>query len=370
MYTKKIVNLTAAKSVSGSNLGLLQKIVVISLGESNISKDTAKTITKADLQTISATGALKSVLESYFSIVDSDITVFEMTAIAIDPETAAKKLERLKGYLADGTLSAYYLCMPKEFYEEPTITDLLTEYNNINKMTYFVFPVAFGTDLNTNSTLDKYKDMKSAILVYEQLESTNQSACGLFLGTYINNFNISLSNTMRSFEYIFINQNIKTITKTTADQLEKRAIVYFGNIIGKPGFLNIKTQDNESVDYYIAYDNMAIRVTDRLTNRLVNANNKFNSAVVYDDNGIKSLKLVIEDELDNCMNLKLISEYGAAYNESEQSIEQFNEIAYIPFQKYIASSPEDYKNNAYNGFTFECRVSRFILTVNINCNIY
>lgn len=370
MFTKKIVNLFAAKSVTGSNLGLLQKIVVVSLGESSLSKDEQKTIKKSELASISANGVLKTILDAYFSITENDITILEMSAVTTTPETIPEKVIRLNKMLSDESITGYLIILPKEFLEEPSITTVLTPFNDVNKHTYFVMPVKYGVDLTSNTNVQRVKGNKSCILVYEQLQSTSYSAMGLFAGTYANTFNISSSNTMRAFEYIFINQQVKNITKTTADLLDKNMIVYFGNIIGKPGYLNVRCQDGEEFSYYIAYDNISIRVTDRVTNALVNANNKFNSAITYDDIGITTLKSVIEDELVNCVNLKLLNEFGASYDEVEQAIIEKNEISAISFQQYISAQPEDYKVGAYNGFSFEARVSKFILTVNINANIY
>lgn len=371
MYTKKIVNLTASKAMISSNLGLLQRVVVVSLGETNIDKDTFKTISKAELSSISATGETKKVLEAFFSVTDKhSVTVLDMAAVSIDPETMAKKIERLKALIADESVSGYLYVLPKEFLAEPTISDFVTEYNDVNKMSYFVMPVAYGTDLTSNADVERVKNMKSVILVYEQLDSSNLNATGIFAGSYVKTFNISLTNKMRAFDYLYINANIKDITKTTAGLLEKNSIVYFGNIIGKPGFLNVKCMDAEDFTYYIAYDNMSIRIVDRITNRLVNANNKFNSGITYDDNGIISLKANIEDELTNCTNLGLLSEFGASYNETDMAIEELNEISYIPVKEYIKTQPDDYKKNAYNGFSFECRISKFVLTVSINANLY
>lgn len=370
MFTKKIVNLIAAKSVTGSNLGLLEKIVVVSLGESSLSKDEKKTIKKSEQPSISATGDLKTILDAYFSMTEDEITILEMSAVATTPETMAEKIVRLKGILDSESLTGYIVILPKEFLAEPTITDILTPYNDVNKHTYFVMPVKYGVDLTSNTNVKRVEGNKSCILVYEQLSSASYSAMGIFAATYSKTFKISLTNKMRAFEYIFINQQVKDITKTTADLLDKNRIVYFGNIIGKPGFLNVKCQDGEEFAYYIAYDNMSIRVTDRVTNALVNANNKFNSSITYDDIGITTLKSVIEDELSNCLDLKLLTEFGASYDEADQAIGNLNEISAIPFQTYIASKPEDYKNSAYNGFSFEARISKFILTVNINANLY
>lgn len=370
MFTKKIVNLVAAKSVTGSNLGLLQKVVLVSLGETSLSKDEQKTVTKADLASLSASGDAKLVLDAYFSMTENEITVLEMAAVSTTPETVSEKIVRLNEMLADESVSGYIVILPKEFFADPTVTTILTPFNDVNKHTYFVMPVKYGVDLTSNTNVQRVKGMKSCILIYEQLASASYSAMGLFAATYVNTFNISSTNTMRAFEYIFINQQVKDITKTTADLLDKNLIVYFGNIIGKPGYLNVKCQDGEEFAYYIAYDNMAIRVTDRLTNALVNANNKFNSAITYDDIGITTLKSVIEDELTNCLNLKLMTQFGASYDESEQAITDLNEISSIAFQAYISANPADYQNNAYNGFSFNARISKFILTVNINTNLY
>lgn len=370
MFTKKIVNLVAAKSVTGSNLGLLQKVVLVSLGETSLSKDEQKTIKKSELASLSASGDAKMVLDAYFSMTENAITVLEMSAVAGTPETMAEKIVRLNKMLEDESLSGYIVILPKEFLAEATITTVLTPYNDVNKHTYFVMPVKYGVDLTSNTNVKRVAGMKSCILIYEQLASASYSAMGLFAATYVNTFNISLTNTMRAFEYIFINQQVKDITKTTADLLDKNLIVYFGNIIGKPGYLNVKCQDGEEFAYYIAYDNMSIRVTDRVTNALVNANNKFNSSITYDDIGIKTLQSVIEDEMTNCVDLKLVTQFGASYDDAEQAITDLNEIASIPFQTYISSQPADYQIGAYNGFSFNARISKFILTVNINANLY
>lgn len=371
MFTKKIVNLVASKSVVGSNLQLLQKVVLVSLGGTNLGKDEQKTVTKSDVAGISASGDAKLVLDAYFSSTEKPITILEMAAVSTTPETVPEKITRLVKMLTEEeTLSGYLIIMPKEFFSEVTITNVLTPFNDVNKHTYFVFPLAYGSNVASDANLQRVKGMKSCIVVYEQLQSASYSALGLFAATYLNAFEISLTNTMRAFEYIFINQQIKDVTKSTSDLLDKNLVTYFANIIGKPGYLNVKCQDGEEFAYYIAYDNMSIRVTDSVTNTLVNANNKFNSAITYDDIGITTLKAVIENELTNCLDLKLITEFGGSYDQGEQKITDINEISSIPFQKYIASNPNDYKIGAYNGFSFECRISKFILTININANLY
>ena len=103
---------------------------------------------------------------------------------------------------------------------------------------------------------------------------------------------------------------------------------------------------------------------------IVNSANKFNSAIEYNNNGILTLKSVIESELLNCKGLKLITEFGQGYDTAEKAITGINSIAYIPFAQYIKANQADYDKNEYNGFSVEMRIMKFILRLNITSNLY
>lgn len=373
MINKKIVNLIASKAVFKSNLGLLTKVMVVSTGGSNIAKDTVKEINKSTYAGISASGETKKILDTFFVAAPNEsISVLELTAVSTGDETIQKKVERFKAMLDNETLDAYMFIMPSNFFPVTEMSNLVKEYNDINKMKYFVLPFTVGTDISTDVNLPKYANTKSTVVIYDMLKDTEKSVLGVFAAVYLNNFKISASNTMRGFDYIFSKGlDIKDLNKKVISQLDQKNLVYLVNIIGQPSFVNVKTQDGEYFTNSIAYDNLSILVVDRLTNTLVTANNTVNGAIEYDDSGIILLKSVIENELINCKNLKLIEKFGASYNSTTNKIEDQDEIAYIPFNDYVstASGMTDLRNGAYNGFSFECSIQKFILTINISTNI-
>lgn len=368
-FNRKIVNLTASKSVFANSSELLRKICIVSLGDTNINKGEFKTVNISTVKDIAATNKTKSMLDSFFKYAAEDyITVLELGAVGTGQDTIAKKVEALKQLLIDENLKCYMYLVDKQFIPEATFQTLVSDYNDVNKMVYFVMGIDYGKDIASDLNIPKYANFKSALFIYEMLDGAN--AMGTFAGVYMNRFKISANNTMKPFAYQFINDNLKSITKTLADTMDQKNIIYFSSIIGKPSFYEVKCRDGEAFSYYIAYDNISIILVDQITSTLVNSANKFNSAIEYNNNGILTLKSVIESALTTCKGLKLLTEFGESYDEAEKAIKGLNSIAYIPFAEYIKSNQSDYDKNEYNGFSVEIRVAKFILRLNITSNLY
>ena len=368
-FNRKIVNLVASKSVYADSSELLRKVCIVSLGDTNITKGQTKTINISTMASINPQNTTKSILDSYFVYAAEEyITVLELGAVSAGTDTITKKVESLKKLLDDETIKNYIYLVDKQFIAEATFQTLVSAYNDINKMVYFVMGIEYGTDIASDLQIPKYANFKSALFIYEMLDGAN--AMGTFAGVYMNRFKISANNTMKPFAYQYINSNLKDITKTLADTMDQKNIIYFSSIIGKPSFYEVKCQDGEAFSYYFAYDNISIRLVDAITSAIVNSANKFNSAIEYNNNGILTLKSVIESELLNCKGLKLITEFGQGYDTAEKAITGINSIAYIPFAQYIKANQADYDKNEYNGFSVEMRIMKFILRLNITSNLY
>lgn len=367
----KIVNLKASKSIFGSNAELLKKITVVSLGESNITKGTCEALNISTAQNKALTGFTKKVVDTFFKYADNEyIQVLELGATGATPDTLPEQITRIGTLLDNNSFSSYMVIVPEGMWKDTSFATLVSKYNDVNKMVYFVGVVPFSYNTSTAAEVKRLANMKSVIMIFDQLkDSTNTSVAGVFAGTYINKFMISLTNTMKSFDYIFINDNIKTIDKTKSDELITNNIVFFADIIGKPGFYNVKCSDGEKFDYYISFDNINIRIVDALQNVLVNSNNELNGALRFDNNSILLLKSVIETELSVGKTLKLITEFGSGYNKASKSITGIGEIAYLPLQEYIESEEAAYNEGEYNSFNMTVRISRWILKVALACNL-
>lgn len=372
-YVEKIVSITASKTSQISSLDLLGKICIVSLGESSISQNTMKEVFISSYEKdLTPTGDLKKVLSSFFSLAkEYSINVLELGSVDSGSNTIDTKIAKLKSLLEQGDIQNYIYLMPKQFLASDSMVSLCSAYNSINESVYFAFPISKDTDIESDSTIPKYNNLKSVLLVYNQLTDTeNNNILGIFGASYIVNFSkINSSNNMRSFDYLYINLNVDFINAVLTNQLKAKNIIYFMPLTGKPSYMNVKTQDGENFVSSIAYDNLKLRLSDRIVNTLVGNANKFNSSIPYSDNGIKILKSVIEEELETNQNLKIIQEFGAVYNDSEKAIENKNEISYIPFQQYIKDNPADYQDNAYNGFLTNIRLAKFILTLDLKINI-
>lgn len=368
-FNRKIVNLTASKSVYADSSEILRKVCIVSLGDTNIAKGQFKTINISTSKDIVPTKKTKEILDAYFKYATEDyITILELGTVSTGADTIANKVTEFKQLLIDENLKCYMYLMDSQFMAEDSFVTLVSDYNDVNKMAYFVMSIDYGTDIGSDVNIPKFSNFKSALLVYEMLDGAN--AMGSLAGIYMNRFKISANNTMKPFAYQFINNNLKSITKTTADLLDEKNIIYFSSIIGKPSFYEVKCQDGTAFSYYIAYDNISIILIDQITSALVNSANKFNSAIEYNNNGILTLKSVIESALSKCQGYKLLTEFGESYDEAEKAIIGLNSIAYIPFVEYLKSNQQDYEKNEYNGFSVEIRVAKFILKLNITSNLY
>lgn len=372
-YVEKIVSITASKTSQISSLDLLGKICLISIGETSIAQNTLKEVFISNYEKdLTPTGEIKKVLSSFFSMAkEYSISVLELGSVDNTENNIDSKITKLKSLLEQGEIQNYIYLMPKQFLSSDSMVSLASGYNSINESVYFVFPISKDTDIESDSTIPKYNNLKSVLLVFNQLTDTeNNNVLGIFGASYLMNFSkINSSNNMRSFDYLYINTNTDLLNAVLTKQLKDKNIIYFMPLTGKPSFMNVKTQDGESFTSSIAYDNMKLRLSDRIVNTLVGNANKFNSCIPYNDNGIKILKSVIEEELESIQNLKIILEFGAVYNDSEKAIENKNEISFTPFSKYIKDNPDDYKNNSYNGFLVNIRLAKFILFLDLKVNI-
>lgn len=370
MFKEKIVNITGSKAVYGSSAELFKKIVVVSLGETNISKGTSKSINSQTYASIAATGTTKKTLDTYFQYApDEYIEVLDLGATGSGEDTLPKQIAKVGTLIENGDINPYYVVVPSTFLSDSAYATLLSAYNDINKMVYFICSVAMTEDLSTATNVKRVQEMKSSILILEQLVDENLTAVGVYIGTYISKFIINAANKLKSFTYVFINQQIKSIDKTKTDLLKKYNIAYFNNLIGKPSFMNVKTSDGEEVDSSIAYDNMSIRISDALTNTLVNANNVKDSSLEFVNNSVLLLKSVIENELLICKDLKLVNEFGSSYDRVIKQINGLDTIAYVDMATYKNQSYDLYLKNEYNGFSTVIRLGSFILVVGLSVDI-
>lgn len=371
MYKEKIVNITASKAIYGTSAELFKKIVVISLGETNVGKGTSKEINVSQLQSITASGTTKKTLDTYFQYApDEVITILELGTTSTGEDTLPKQIAKVGTLIDNGDISGYYFVCPPTFLSDAAFATLVSKYNDVNQMVYFVSPVSMSEDLSTATNVKRLSSMKSCICILEQLLDENQTAVGAFVGTYMSKFIISTSNKLKSFTYVFINQQVKSIDKTKVELLKKYNIVYFGNIIGKPSFINVKCMDGDNVETYIAYDNMSIRLSDAITNVLVNANNLNDSALLFDNNSILMLKSVIENELNSCKDLKLVIEYGSKYSPVTKEILNQNSIGYVDAVTYKTQSYDKYQQSTYDAFSVNIRLAKYILIVGLSINLY
>lgn len=372
-YIEKIVSITASKSSQISSLGLLGKVCIVSLGESSLSQNTMKEVFVGSYsKDLTPTGELKKSLNSFFGLAkEYSINVLELGSVDSGSNTIEAKVTQLKSMLESGDLSNYIYLMPKEFLASAGMVSLASNYNTINDSVYFALPIAKDTDLEGDLNIPKFNNLKSVLLLFNQLTDTeNNNILGTFGASYLVNFSkISSSNTMRSFDYLYINLATDSINAVKAKTLKDKNIVYFMPLTGKPSFMNVKTQDGENFISSIAYDNMKLRLNDRLVNTLVGNANKFNSSIPFDDNGIKLLKSVIESEFESIKNLKIILEFGAGYDDTEKAITNKGEISYVPFAEFIVDNPSDYQNDLYSGFLANVRLAKFILFLDLKINI-
>lgn len=372
-YIEKIVSITASKSSQISSLGLLGKVCIVSLGESSLSQNTMKEVFVGSYsKDLTPTGELKKSLNSFFGLAkEYSINVLELGSVDSGSNTIEAKVTQLKSMLESGDLSNYIYLMPKEFLASAGMVSLASNYNTINDSVYFALPIAKDTDLEGDLNIPKFNNLKSVLLLFNQLTDTeNNNILGTFGASYLVNFSkISSTNTMRSFDYLYINLATDSINAVKAKTLKDKNIVYFMPLTGKPSFMNVKTQDGENFISSIAYDNMKLRLNDRLVNTLVGNANKFNSSIPFDDNGIKLLKSVIESEFESIKNLKIILEFGAGYDDTEKAITNKGEISYVPFAEFIVDNPSDYQNDLYSGFLANVRLAKFILFLDLKINI-
>lgn len=372
-YIEKIVSITASKSSQISSLGLLGKVCIVSLGESSLSQNTMKEVFVSSYsKDLTPTGELKKSLNSFFGLAkEYSINVLELGSVDSGSNTIEAKVTQLKSMLESGDLSNYIYLMPKEFLASAGMVSLASNYNTINDSVYFALPIAKDTDLEGDLNIPKFNNLKSVLLLFNQLTDTeNNNILGTFGASYLVNFSkISSTNTMRSFDYLYINLATDSINAVKAKTLKDKNIVYFMPLTGKPSFMNVKTQDGENFISSIAYDNMKLRLNDRLVNTLVGNANKFNSSIPFDDNGIKLLKSVIESEFESIKNLKIILEFGAGYDDTEKAITNKGEISYVPFAEFIVDNPSDYQNDLYSGFLANVRLAKFILFLDLKINI-
>ena len=89
----------------------------------------------------------------------------------------------------------------------------------------------------------------------------------------------------------------------------------------------------------------------------------------YNKDGIKNISLNLELSLQECVTLGYINQFGESLDIATNTIKNVGKVAFIDFDAYIKSNPDDYAKGIYNGYSAFVQIGRFILQVSFNVNL-
>lgn len=365
-----IVNVTV--QVNPPEADLIRKYMVVSAGDTNIDSGSYEVVDRSsyeDIFTSTTNNPTYNWLVAFFTNApNAEAYVLETGTIVGNDATA--NIAILSAFISAGTEPCYKYSCPQGFYGEGAFTTLLGLYTGVTAQTYFSLEITNGVDPSQDPNFTALAGMKSFFPCYGSGvsgESIDGAITGVMAST-LYDLSASNPNTMLNYSRV-LGVTAPTLSSTLATTLNGLGINYAGIITGITTIFNGRYADLVTWDYWYGWDWFQINTINTLTATIVNGANNPSASVRYDQNGIDTIKSVLNGVAKKGQSYGVVTDFGADYDFINDEITDLGSFYAIPFYTYIASEPTKYAQGKYDGLSGYLLIGRFIRQVVFNVTI-
>lgn len=278
----------------------------------------------------------------------------------------------LKNYIGENEKTrAYKYSVPRQMMANDGFLSLVEMYSKIDSSVYFSGETIRNVDPNTDPVFVKLKSRKGFLGVYNNCTDSNNILDGGISGIMASNsYDISTNNQMSPLCFKYISFDFNKTTNTFNEILTDCPVTWIGYQAGQKVLFGSRYCDGETWDYWYSWDNVRESVKTNVETFIINAINTLGkNPLQYNKDGIKNISLNLELSLQECVTLGYINQFGESLDIVTNTIKNVGKVAFIDFDTYIKSNPDDYAKGIYNGYSTFVQIGRFILQVSFNVNL-
>lgn len=278
----------------------------------------------------------------------------------------------LKNYINENEKTrAYKYSVPRKIMANEGFLSLIENFSKIDSSVYFSSETIRNADPNTDSEFMKLKSYKAFFAVYNNCSNSNNILDGAISGIMASNsYDISTNNQMSPLCFKYVSFDFNKVTNTFNQILTDCPVTWIGYQAGQKVLFGSRYCDGEAWDYWYSWDNVRESVKINVETFIINAVNTLGkNPLQYNKDGIKNICLNLELSLQECVSLGYINQFGESLDITTNTINNIGKVAFIDFDTYIKSNPDDYSKGIYNGYSAYVQIGRFILQISFNVNL-
>lgn len=357
----------------------IRRFGVVSTGDTTIPEiEIFRDITSGEIESILKAAPIASktgqwLLAFFANNPQGVATVIETGEVGGTPELpdVSANIDILNKFIIDENGACYDYTCPQSFYEDTiNIKTLVSAYSGTTQAVYFKFILPLLEDPTTSANFLNLAGLKAFSPKYPS-PVTTENVAGAISGIEASAiYNLGQANPLTPLQY----KRVVGITPTSFDysyrmKLVNAGVDYIGKFTGDNVILNGRVGDNESWDYWYAFDVMQNNIKASLENALYNSANSPQAVIPYSQRGIDSLRAVIKGGLMSLQDFGVITQFSQSLDIDAQSPVGLGDITSIPFQTYITANPDKYAQGAYDGFSCIVWIGRFFRQIVFNTTI-
>lgn len=333
----------------------------MSAGDSNIGTDNYALVTESDWNTkiTSDTSEAGKYAKTFFMQNGAEfksLVVLEVGS-AGDIPTKLKKVEK---FIDDGKYPCWIFHLPSNMLNDAYLGTMLTKYSTETSQTYFSMVLddmpASSAYFNTYA-----KGKKSAFVCYPTNTDSNLNIAGAFGGIIASDrFDISSNNTMRPLGGLKTPITNNVLAQSDINTLTEAFINFAGELSGVQVVLNGLFNDGEYFEKWYAFDTLCNKLISEMNAFYVNSVNLSNSALKYNNVGVKTARDKIISIMEVAQQLGLVNEFGSNLNLATGKIENKGTIGMIDAEAFKIANPTEAKAGIYSGFSCYADIQGFI----------
>lgn len=369
-----IINVTLSKSITSTSAQFLRRFCFIPSTASQIQSiaDGAYQVVNASNFTEYVQGTTNETykwLKSFFTSAGES-----KEAVIFNPAgtNASDRLKALEAFIQEGTYPCYKYSLGQDLVKDAYFATLSSAYADVSKSCYFSFVCEDGIDPAKSTTIpySNWSTKKSVMAFYKTLSDSNYNIDGLITGIMASSqFDISTSTKMKSLDLVSIPVTATDLNTTMLNALENAPAVFGTPISGQNVIYNSKMADNTFWYYYYCCDILKYTLISEFNTLLINSANNTNSAIPYNDNGIRSVSQKFANVLRNLMEMWVVNRFAKSYDSGTDTLKDINSVNAISFEEYKNANKENYSNGIYGGLSAYVEIMGFIRKVNISVNL-
>lgn len=241
------------------------------------------------------------------------------------------------------------------------VYSLMTAWESIDKQNLFFLKYPANQDPSVDIYFDKLKNFRALHLVAQNVYNDTYHGAAAVVGkTASSIFDISESQPASPLNYKAMTSIVPIdYSKTMKTALIDAPISFFSYLASNNVILSGRQLDGQPWEYYYFWYLTHYWLDYQISTLLLNGVNNPNSAVGYDQDGFDTIKSNIVSRLQTLQGWGVITNFAQSYDATSGEFTGLGDIVMPSYYTYIASNPDDYKNEIVGGISFYVQCGKF-----------